>query len=94
MLRDTGQVGYEPQNPNAASFLLRTHVVLLRGFRAGRGAGALGRIFGVLFHELQARSLRDAAGAGRSCPRIAGTLREEGGEQTVRSSTPAITLES
>lgn len=60
--------------------LISTYAVLLLGFRAGRGAGALGRVFGVLFHELQPRGLRDPAGADRSCPRIPGTLRAERGK--------------
>lgn len=39
-----------------------TYTVLWLDFRAGHGAGALGRVLGVLFHQLHTRGLRGSGG--------------------------------
>lgn len=61
--------------------LPRTHshtsyIVLRLGLRAGRGAAALGRVFGVLFHQLQTGGLGNLAGHGNDHPRTTNALRE------------------
>lgn len=49
-----------------------SYIVLWLDFRAGRGDAALGRVLGVLFHQLQTGRLGDAAGH----PGTTNTLRE------------------
>lgn len=58
-----------------------SYIVLWLDFGAGRGDAALGRVLGVLFHQLQTGRLGDAAGH----PGTTDTLRESEGEKEIKN---------
>lgn len=67
---------YSSVNDDTHTHSQTSYIVLWLDFRAGWGAAALGRVLGVLFHQLRMGELGDPAGDNHSCPRTTATLTE------------------